>query len=127
MQYASNEDYARYCPHGAIPEDDLDTELDAASRDVDGLTYNRIVKAGFDALTPYQQELVRRAVCEQAEFRHDNADMLETPLSSYSINGVSMQFGGNVRELGGVVTTRQITNLLQQTGLTYRGLDWEVI
>ena len=78
-------------------------------------------------MTPYQQELVRRAVCEQAEFRHDNADMLETPLSSYSINGVSMQFGGNVRELGGVVTTRQITNLLQQTGLTYRGLDWEVI
>lgn len=123
MQYASKEDYARYCPNGDIPEDDLDTELDAASRDVDGLTYNRIVRDGFDALTPFQQDLVRRAVCEQASFRHDYADLIATPLASYSINGVVMQFG-NVKEIGGVATTDSVAGLLLQTGLTYRGLDW---
>lgn len=64
MQYASSEDYAKYCPGGTVPPEEQDAALDAASRDIDGLTFDRIVAAGFDRLTAFQQELVKRAVCE---------------------------------------------------------------
>ena len=61
MQYASSEDYAKYCPGGTVPPEEQDAALDAASRDIDGLTFDRIVAAGFDRLTAFQQELVKRA------------------------------------------------------------------
>ena len=103
MQYASSEDYAKYCPGGTVPPEEQDAALDAASRDIDGLTFDRIVAAGFDRLTAFQQELVKRAVCEQAEFGSVYAELLASPFSSYSINGVAMQFdGAGIVERGGV-------------------------
>ena len=54
MQYASSEDYAKYCPGGTVPPEEQDAALDAASRDIDGLTFDRIVAAGFDRLTAFQ-------------------------------------------------------------------------
>ena len=50
MQYASSEDYAKYCPGGTVPPEEQDAALDAASRDIDGLTFDRIVAVGFDRL-----------------------------------------------------------------------------
>ena len=61
MQYASSEDYAKYCPGGTVPPEEQDAALDAASRDIDGLTFDRIVAVGFDRLTAFQQELVKRS------------------------------------------------------------------
>ena len=107
MQYASSEDYAKYCPGGTVPPEEQDAALDAASRDIDGLTFDRIVAVGFDRLTAFQQELVKRAVCEQAEFRSVYAELLASPFSSYSINGVAMQFdGAGIVERGGHKTKR---------------------
>lgn len=79
MQYASSEDYAKYCPGGTVPPEEQDAALDAASRDIDGLTFDRIVAVGFDRLTAFQQELVKRAVCEQAKFRSVYAELLASP------------------------------------------------
>lgn len=130
--YADAGDFARCCPDAAIDAEKLDAALEAASRDIDGLTFDRIVSAqngdsvGFDALTPFQRELVKRAVCEHAVFRDAFGEWLDSPLASYGINGVSMSFGEGVAsgvvERGGVKTSPRVIALLRQTGLCYLGV-----
>ena len=109
---------------GSIPADELENRLRNACRAVDGFTFNRIVKAGFENMTEFQQELIREAVRLHADFVHDNADLLESPLSSYSISGISMSFDrSKVMTVNGITTTNKVYGLLMQTGLCYRGID----
>lgn len=106
----------------AVPEECLEKALRQASRHIDSLTYNRIVDRGFDRLTVFQQEVVREVVCQQADFEYENADEINTILSSYSINGVSAQFGSswNVFMDKGVAMKRDVYVMLSQTGLCCR-------
>ena len=70
-----------------------------------------------------ESDKVRLALSQQTAFVFDNAELLDSPLSSYSISGVSMSFDSSkVINYGGVTTTRQVYNTLLQTGLCYRGL-----
>lgn len=96
--------------------------LKQASRHVDSLTYNRIVGRGFSVLTDFQQDVIKEVVCKQAEFECENAEELESIFSSYSINGVSAQFGNswNVFTDKGVAMRREVYTLLAQTGLCCR-------
>ena len=105
-----------------VPERDLERALRQASRHIDTLTYNRIIGLGFSNLTPFQQELIQEVICQQADFEHENADEINTILSSYSINGVSAQFGSswNVFTDKGVAMKRDVYALLSQTGLCCR-------
>lgn len=105
-----------------IPADGLDKGLRQASRHIDSLTYNRIAGRGFSNLTPFQQDVIREAVCQQADFEHENADEINTILSSYSLNGASVQFGSswNVFTDKGVAMKRDTYALLFQTGLCCR-------
>lgn len=122
--YAEIIDYYQMYPDDDTAESELLSALEAAQGDVDGMTYNRICAIGFDRLTAFQRKMIKHAVCEQARFRCMYADLLESPLQSYSINGVSMQFGGTgLVEYGGVKTTAHAAGLLRQTGLCYTGLD----
>ena len=122
--YAEIIDYYQMYPDDDIAESELLSALSAAQRDVDSMTYNRIRAIGFDRLTAFQQQMIKSAVCEQAKFRCVYADLLESPLQSYSINGVSIQFGGTaLAECGGIKTTAHAAGLLRQTGLCYAGLD----
>jgi len=108
---------------GSIPKEELELYLKNACRAVDSLTFNRIVKAGFENLTEFQQELIRDAVRLHAEFSYDNAELLNCPLSSYSISGISMSFDrSKIVTVGGITTTGEVYNLLMQTGLCYMGL-----
>ena len=93
-----------------------------ASRHIDSLTYNRIVSRGFSNLTEFQQEIIKEVVCKQAEFEYENADMIESVLSGYSINGVSVQFGAswNVFADKGVAMRKDVYSMLCQTGLCCR-------
>ena len=102
----------------SIPESELDLRLRDASRHIDSLTYSRIVGQGFSALTEFQQDVIREVVCRQADFEAENR------LSSYSINGVSMTLtaGWNVFLDKGVAMPRELYSLLEQTGLTFRGI-----
>ncbi len=102
-----------------IPEDSLRRFLVQASRHIDTLTYNRIVGRGFDNLTEFQKNVIQEAVCRQAEFEYENADEISSILSSYSINGVSAQFGSswNVFTDRGIAMKRDDYALLCQTGL----------
>lgn len=105
-----------------VPADDLESALRQASRHIDSLTYNRIVRQGFSNLTEFQQDVIREVVCQQAEFEYENADEISTILSSYSLNGASVQFGSswNVFTNKGIAMKRDVYALLSQTGLCCR-------
>lgn len=105
-----------------VPEEELERRLRIASRHIDSLTYNRIVGQGFSSLTEFQQELIREVTCQQTDFEYENEDEINTILSSYSINGVSAQFGSswNVFTDKGVAMKRDVYALLCQTGLCCR-------
>lgn len=102
-----------------IPADDLEKYLRTASRHIDSLTYNRMIGRGINDLKEFQQDLIREVCCEMAEFEYDNADLIQSVLQNYSINGVSMSFGSswNVRIMSGVAVRADIYDKLSQTGL----------
>lgn len=111
--------------HGtAIPDTRIERSLRQASRHIDSLTYNRIASKGFSNLTNFQQEIIREVVCVQAEFEYENREELESLISSYSLNGVSMtiQPGWNLFADKGVAMQRSTYILLEQTGLCCRSL-----
>lgn len=122
--YATPEYYQNVYNGSMIPADQLVNALRQASRHIDSLTYNRIVGRGISSLTPFQQDVIREVVCQQADFEYENADEINTILQGYSINGVSAQFGSswNVYTEQGVAMKRDIYALLCQTGLCCRGL-----
>lgn len=105
-----------------IEDDDLKKALVQASRHIDSLTYNRIVGRGFSNLTRFQQDIIQDVVCQQADFETENADEINSILSSYSINGVSAQFGSswNIFTDKGVAMKRDLYALLCQTGMCCR-------
>ena len=117
IPYATSADYAQY-GSGNIQPEELDQILHNASRQIDSLTFNRIVGKGFDNLTDFQQEIITESCCKLADFLHDNADLLDSALNSYSVNGVSMSFGGiSVAVINDVPVSREIYALLCQSGL----------
>ena len=120
--YVTPDYYTDTYDGSVIPEDELERALKQASRHIDSLTYNRIVGRGFSSLTEYQQEIIREVVCMQADFEVENADEINSILSSYSINGVSVQFGSswNIFMDKGVAMKRDVYALLSQTGLCCR-------
>lgn len=122
MDYVTAQEYTAL-GHTAIPSEQLTEFLHEASRNVDTLTFNRIVARGFDRLTDFQQEIVQEVVCRQADFLYENADAIASILDSYSINSVSMKFGSgfNVDVAEGVPIQKTVYSILKQTGLCWRG------
>lgn len=125
MSYAGYVDSAYYREeyHGTlIPPEEQEKALKQASRHIDSLTYNRIVGRGICSLTDFQIDVIRYVVCRQADFEYENADEISSVLSSYSINGVSAQFGQswNVFIDKGIAMMRDTYSLLEQTGLCCR-------
>lgn len=113
-----------YLEYGGLIENDIEKYLTSASRHIDSLTYNRIVAKGFENLKEFQQEIIKTVCFDMANFEYENADLINSVLQNYSINGVSMQFGSswNVAVIGGVAIRRDTYNLLVQTGLCYGGI-----
>ena len=93
--YATPEYYTDTYGGTLILENDIERALQIASRHIDSLTYNRIVGRGFSSLTQFQRDIIQDVVCQQADFETENADEINSILSSYSINGVSAQFGSS--------------------------------
>lgn len=122
MDYVTAQEYTTL-GHDTIPSDQVETFLHEASRNVDTLTFNRIVARGFDRLTDFQQEIIKEVVCRQADFLFENADAIASILDSYSINSVSMKFGSgfNVDVAEGVPMQKTVYSILKQTGLCWRG------
>lgn len=118
MSYV-DEEYYRNIYSGEFSEDsNIKNLISRASRQIDSMTYNRIIGKGFENLTTFQQGCIKEAVCLQVDFTGRYGEYIDTPINSYSINGTSMSFNGE--SLNGVMTTREIVNILKQTGLTCR-------
>lgn len=124
MTYADVQYYTAVYGGSSIPDNSLARALEQASMHIDSLTFNRIVGQGFSNLTEFQQGIIKKVCCIQAEFEHENADMIESVLKSYAINGVSMSFGDswNVKVENGIAMRRDVYALLCQTGLCTRRL-----
>ena len=120
--YVSASEYAEL-GYGLIDSAEVGNFLIRASRNIDTLTFNRIVAKGFDNLTDFQKGVVKEAVCEQADFLYENEDAIDSVLSSYSINGVTMNFaeGLNISVENGVPIKSTVYSFLKQTGLCWRG------
>lgn len=90
---------------------------------IDTLTHNRVKIIGWDNLTEFQRFTLKECLLEIVLFLYENKDLLETPLSSYSINGVSMQFKFNPTVFcqGGVIMNQTTYMRLVSTGLCYAG------
>lgn len=119
ISYATLDYYTNTYDGSIVPEERLGKALRQASRHIDSLTYNRIIGQGFFNLTKFQQEIIQEVTCQQADFEVENEDEINTVLSSYSINGVSAQFGSswNVFADKGIAMKRDVYALLCQTGL----------
>lgn len=113
------DDYRTMTRLPELPDDDAASRLLAdAETDVHALTFRRITARGFDALTDFQQQQIRLAIARQADFRHTYADLLQNPLASYSINGVTMSWDKSaIRTISGVQTCADTVSPLMQTGL----------
>ncbi len=110
--------YAEYLKNQGVTDTD---ELTAAEH-IDVLTYGRIVD--FDKLTDLQKGIIKRVHDELTLFDTENADMINSYLSNYSINGVSMSFGNswNLLCVNGIAVPTRIYSLLKMTGLCYAGI-----
>ena len=120
MLYAT---YAEYRANGGTAQEREVLPLLAASSDaIDALTFNRIVVIGWDKLTEFQRERITRACCIQADFLYENGDAVDSAMTHYSINGVTMEFGNAAlyRIVDGVAFSNRAYSLLVQTGLMSR-------
>ncbi len=120
--YADAEYYTNEYKGAILSDDNMEKSLKAASRHIDTLTYNRITGRGISALTEFQQDIIKEVCCEMADFETENADMLQSVLQQYSINGVSMTFGSawNLKLQNGVAIRMDTYEKLCQTGLCCR-------
>ena len=118
-------EYYKNTYKGNLEDADAEKALEKASRHIDTLTYNRIVEKGFDNLTEYQQGIIKECECLMADWETENADYINSMLSSYSLNGASMSFTGqsaSATVVSGVAVSREIYSHLQKCGLCTRSL-----
>ena len=120
--YVDENEYFNTFHGDVLKEENADKYLKKASRDIDVLTYNRILKKGFNELTLFQQVIIKEVCCEHASFLFENESMLDTYLSNYSINGVNMSFGNswNLQVYDGVAMDKSLYERLSITGLCSR-------
>lgn len=71
--------------------------LTLAQEKIDSITFNRIVKIGFDNLTEFQKDKVRKAICYEAEhifengYNNDNS----SDISSYKVLDINVNIKEN--------------------------------
>lgn len=88
---------------------------------IDVLTFNRIV---YDRLSEMQKKIISRVHSRLTAFEKENADMINSYLKNYNINGVGMEFGAswNLMCISGVAIPADLYSLLKSTGLCYTAI-----
>ncbi|MDB2161512.1 hypothetical protein PMX22_17105 [Clostridium butyricum] len=115
MSYV-DEDYYNSCSD--IIKEKLSVKLEKATDQINSLTYNRIIGKGFDNLTPFQQDKIKKAICVHADFIEQYGPYIDMPLSGFSAGSVNVSF--NAQKINGVTTTQEVLNYLNSTGLSCR-------
>lgn len=120
MSYVDSTYYKDIFGGTILPDVSINQSLERASDQINTLTYNRIVGKGFNNLTEFQQDKIKKAVCIHAEFVEQYGDYIDMPLSGFSAGSTSVSFNAN--KVNGITTTQEVLNYLKQTGLTCRRL-----
>ena len=115
MSYVDEEYYNSFS--GDITEK-LSGKLEKAADQINSLTYNRIIGIGFDNLTPFQQDKIKKAICVHADFIERYGPYIDMPLSGFTAGSTSISF--NAQKINGVTTTQEVLNYLNSTGLSCR-------
>lgn len=104
---------------------DIRELLDLAEMKIDEVTFNRIRGRGFENLTEFQKEKVRKAVCLQADYIQDNGgEYTDTTanIESYSVLDINVTVSGKQTAAERVGMDSLAYKLLEQTGLMRRAL-----
>lgn len=121
ISYVTTEYYRNV--YGGKVTDNINNRIYNASRHIDALTFNRLVGKDPAKLSDYQSEILKRVVCGLVDFEAENEDIINSVLSAYSINGVSMTMDGsnwNITVQNGVAIKSDLFQLLESTGLCCR-------
>ena len=113
-------DETYYSAFSGLITDKIESKLEKATDQINSLTYNRIVGIGFDNLTPFQQDKIKKAICLHSDFVEQYGAYIDMPLSGFSAGSISVNF--NAQKINGITTTQDVINYLKQTGLTCRRL-----
>lgn len=72
--------------------DDISSFLEKAQEKIDSITFNRIVAIGFNNLTDFQQEKIKKAICYQAEYIFENGynNEKKQDISSYDVLDINI-------------------------------------
>lgn len=110
--YVTAEQFKKRFPETDLSDWEIENLLKAASLDTDTLTFNRITACGFSNLTAFQKERVQEAVLLQADFRTQNAELFDSAIAAYSLDGVSVTFDkSRIVSVGGAVTSTAVDGL----------------
>ncbi|ELC8383196.1 hypothetical protein [Clostridium perfringens] len=120
MSYVDISYYKENFKGKVLLDENIDNRLERASDQIDVLTYNRIIGIGFENLSLFQQDKIKKAVCLQAEFIEQYGEFINMPLSGYSAGSTSVSFNGSI--VNGITTTKEVINYISQTGLNSRRL-----
>lgn len=123
-QYATSEYYKNEFKGTLMTENDIDKYLQEATEKINSITFNRIVKIGFDNLTPFQKEKIQRAVCYQAEYILENGYNNENKqnIASFSVLDISINVkDSNTKTIAEKECMSEIAyDLIHKTGLDSR-------
>ena len=103
----------------AIPSNEVGRYLELAQEKIDSVTYNRIVDIGFDKLTEFQQEKVKKAICYQAEYIFENGyNDGGAGVASYSVLDISISVDANKQSRASKLSMSEIAyDYIHKTGL----------
>lgn len=115
-----DEDYYSNTFNGSkLPDDDIEKYLELAQEKIDSITFNRIVRIGFDNLTDFQKEKVRKAICYQAEYILENGTETND-IASYSVLDINVSVG-NKKTTASLNNMSEVAyDLIHKTGLDGR-------
>lgn len=124
MAYVDYSYYTETYGGNAIAASEAPRAFQMASNIVDSLTYCRINSVGLEALTDFQRDIIKQVTCALADWQTENADILDNPYSSYSINGVAATWGksAGIRQVNSIMIPNRIYAELVKTGLCYPGV-----
>lgn len=122
MAYADGTYYKTVFYGVEIPDEDLERLLARASEKIDYATYNR--SRHFDDLSEYEQEMIQKATCSEAEaiYTYGDNDDGVAGLSGYSIGDVSVSLGGQdtINSITGGLVSIKAYKYLKNTRLVSR-------
>lgn len=119
--YITPEEYTTLT--GKPVTDDTERILRQASEQIDTLTFNRIIAIGFENLIVLQKDIVKAVCAGHAAFLEEYGELMDSPLASYSVAGVSMSFDhAKTVSVSGVTMQEHLYSRLLQTNLCNRAL-----